>query len=52
MMTETTAVPSGLLLLTENEIAAVAGGIIIVPGSPPLGWKPEHEPGPHGGYTP
>jgi hypothetical protein len=44
----------GPTLLTDDEIAAIAGGIVIVPKSPPLGWTPEPQPAPppHGGATP
>ena len=48
----TAAAPSGPVLLSENEIAAVAGGILIFPVSPPLGWSPEPNPAPYRGYTP
>ena len=33
-------VPAGAAALTEQELASVAGGIIIFPKSPPLGWRP------------
>jgi hypothetical protein len=44
----------GPALLTEDELAAVAGGIVIFPKSPPFGsGGREHEPvAPPGGYTP
>jgi hypothetical protein len=46
----------GPALLTENELAAVAGGLVIGPDSPPFpggGGRREHEPVvPPGGYTP
>jgi hypothetical protein len=44
--------PRGPALLTDDEIAAVAGGIVIFPSSPPLGWRPESDPAPRGTYTP
>jgi hypothetical protein len=61
-MNTSTAGRHGLTLLAEAEIAAVAGGIIWVPGGPPFG-PPAPPPGPHhpqndeppvppGGYRP
>ena len=46
----------GLALLTDDEIAAVVGGIVIRPDSPPFGaphpWPRTDPLPPPGGYTP